>query len=83
MVQTSICKFTGGPIYKYKRSSDSHIGFICMCKVNVSKINDILQRFGELPQMLYIVYSQRLGGYLCLCILWPCEHKHRLMLAKT
>lgn len=40
-------------------------------------------RFGELPQMLYIVYSQRLGGYLCLCILWPCEHKHRLMLAKT
>jgi len=41
-----------------------------------------MMHFGKLLQIMYIVYSQRLGGYLCLCILWPCEHKHRLVLAK-
>lgn len=80
MVQATVCKCMRGPIYKYNRPSVSHIGFICMCKVNASKINDA---FAEFPQMLYIVYSQKLGGCLCLCILWPCERKHRLMLAKT
>lgn len=68
MVQTSICKCAEVPIYEYNRQSDSHVSLICKRQVNGSKINDILQHFAELPQMLYVVYSQRLGGYLCWCI---------------
>lgn len=53
---------------QFTSTTDSHIGFICMCKVKVSKINDVLQRFSKLPQLQLFIHKAWVA--ICVCVFY-------------